>query len=103
MMIIIFSELTGFQAIMLYSNSIFTDIFGSNGAISPREGTFLIASVNFFASFMSIATVRLMGRRSLLLMGHFGVAVCHLFIGLFIIIDYGLGVLLMTCVFMIVY
>ena len=28
--IIVFSELTGFQAIMLYSNIIFTEIFGDN-------------------------------------------------------------------------
>jgi hypothetical protein len=103
LMIIVFSELTGFSAIMLYSNSIFTEIFGKNGAISPREGTFLIAAVNFFASFMSIATVRAFGRRSLLLFGHFGVGLCHLFIGLFIALDYGVGVIATTCIFMVIY
>ena len=103
MMIIIFSELTGFQAIMLYSNNIFYQIFGAKGVISPREGTFLIAAVNFFASFLSIGTVRLTGRRPLLLFGHFGVSLCHLFIGIFIALDYGVGVLVMTCLFMIIY
>ena len=103
MMIIVFSELTGFQAIMLYSNIIFTDIFGDHGAITPRSGTFIIAAVNFVASFMSIYTVRKLGRRDLLLLGHFSVAICHIFIGAFIVLDHGLGVLTMTCIFMIVY
>ena len=103
MMIIIFSELTGFQAIMLYSNDIFTQIFGDNGPISAREGTFLIAAVNFLASFMSICIVKLLGRRPLLLLGHSGVAICHLFIGFFIMNGYGVGVLIMTCIFMIIY
>ena len=34
--IIVFSELTGFQAIMLYSNIIFTEIIGENERINPR-------------------------------------------------------------------
>ena len=102
-MIIIFSELTGFQAIMLYSNLIFTGIFGDDSIISPREGTYLIAAVNFIASFVSIGTVKLAGRRTLLLGGHFTVALCHLLIGIFIIIESCYGVLIMTCVFMFVY
>ena len=102
-MIIIFSELTGFQAIMLYSNLIFTGIFGDNSIISPREGTYLIAAVNFIASFVSIWMVKLAGRRTLLLGGHFMVALCHLLIGIFIILESCYGVLIMTCVFMFVY
>ncbi len=103
-MITIFSELTGFQAIMLYSNTIFSGIFsGSNGTLTARQGTYMIASVNFFASFVSIITVRLAGRRTLLLGGHFIVALCHLMIGLFIILESSTGVICMTCVFMFVY
>lgn len=103
-MIIVFSELTGFQAIMLYSNHIFTAIFGDkNSFITAREGTYLIAGVNFVASFMSIGTVKIAGRRTLLLAGHFAVALCHLMIGLFIILESATGVLCMTCVFMFIY
>lgn len=102
-MIIVFSELTGFQAIMLYSNTIFGEILGDDSVISPREGTYMIAMVNFMASLVSIATVRMAGRRTLLLTGHFTVALCHLMIGLFIILGQGWGVLTMTCVFMFVY
>ena len=88
---------------MLYSNLIFTGIFGHNSIINPREGTYLIATVNFIASFVSIGTVRIAGRRTLLLAGHFGVALCHLLIGLCIILESCYGVLIMTCVFMFIY
>lgn len=104
LMIIVFSELTGFQAIMLYSNIIFSGILGANGSsISPRQGTYIIAAVNFCASFLSIWTVRVAGRRTLLLGGHFLIALCHLLIGLFIIMGQGWGVIMMTCVFMFIY
>lgn len=102
-MIIVFSELTGFQAIMLYSNNIFGNILGGNGVLSPREGTYMIATVNFLSSLVSIGTVRLAGRRTLLLIGHFSVALCHLLIGLFIILGQSWAVLTMTCVFMFAY
>ena len=103
-MIIVFSELTGFQAIMLYSNIIFSGILsGGNATITARQGTYIIAAVNFIASFISIGTVRIAGRRTLLLGGHFLVALCHLLIGLFIILGSGHGVIIMTCLFMFVY
>ena len=89
---------------MLYSNTIFTNIFGkSNSYITAREATYLIAGVNFVASFISIGTVRLAGRRTLLLTGHCVVALCHLMIGISIIMESATGVLIMTCVFMFVY
>jgi hypothetical protein len=103
LMIVVFTELIGFQVIILYSNIIFGEILGDNGVISPRHGTYLIATVNFVASFISIGTVRMAGRRTLLLAGHFFVALCHLSIGFFIIVGYGWGVIGMTCVFMFVY
>lgn len=102
-MIVVFVELTGFQAIMLYSNSIFTQILGSEGGITPRQGTFMIATVNFVASFISVVTVRLLGRRSLLLFGHLAIALCHVFIGAFIVLDVPYGVLFMTCLYMFLY
>ena len=101
--IIVFSELTGFQAIMLYSNIIFTEIILDTATFTPRQGTYLIAAVNFLASFVSIASVRIFGRRPLLLFGHAGVAVCHTLIGLFVILGQGEAVLVTTCIFMFIY
>ena len=101
--IIVFSELTGFQAIMLYSNIIFTEIIGANEKFNPRQGTYLIAAVNFLASFVSIASVKFFGRRPLLLFGHAGVAVCHTLIGIFVILGQGEAVLVTTCIFMFIY
>ena len=63
----------------------------------------MIAAVNFIASFVSIGTVKMAGRRTLLLAGHFSVALCHLLIGLSIIMESCYGVIFMTCVFMFIY
>ena len=88
---------------MLYSNIIFTEIIGENETFNPRQGTYLIAAVNFLASFVSIASVRIFGRRPLLLFGHTGVAICHTLIGIFVIIGQGEAVLVTTCIFMFIY
>ena len=71
--------------------------------MTAREGTYLIAVVNFISSFLSIWTVRMAGRRTLLLAGHFTIALCHLMIGVFIILEWSNAVLCMTCIFMFVY
>ena len=101
--IIVFSELTGFQAIVLYSNMIFSDILGDNSTFTPRQGTYLIVVVNFVASVVSIATVKRFGRRPLLIYGHLGVAICHALIGLFIIMNQGVLLIITMCMFMIIY
>ena len=88
---------------MLYSNIIFTEIIGENKTFNPRQGTYLIAAVNFLASFVSIASVRIFGRRPLLLFGHTGVAICHTLTGIFVIIGQGEAVLVTTCIFMFIY
>ena len=59
--------------------------------------------MNFIASFISIGTVKLAGRRTLLLTGHFFVAICHILIGLFIFLEKDWAVICTTCVFMFVY
>ena len=63
----------------------------------------MIAAVNFFAPFVSIAAVRMFGRRPLLLFGHAGVAVCHALIGIFVMSGKGEAVLVTTCAFMFIY
>ena len=66
--IIVFSELTGFQAITLFSTQIFKQVLGE-GSMDPRTSTILLCGVNFVASFVSILTVRTWGRRTLLIWG----------------------------------
>ena len=59
--------------------------------------------MNFLASFMSVWTINTFGRRTLLLFGHSGMSVAHFAIGLFIIIDFNVGVLAGIAIFLIMY
>ena len=100
--IIIFSELTGFQAITLFSTQIFADVLGED-TLNPRIATIILCSVNFVASFVSILTVRMFGRRTLLIWGQAGSAVCLLLIGFFTILGFNTGVLGMIFLFVFIY
>ena len=100
--VIIFSELTGFQAITLFSTQIFKKVLGE-GVLKPRYSTILLTAVNFVASFVSIMTVRTWGRRTLLMWGLTGCAICHILIGIFTIIHFNIGVLIMIFLFVFIY
>ena len=69
----------------------------------PRIATIILCSVNFVASFASILTVRMFGRRTLLIWGQAGSAVCLLLIGFFTIIGFNYGVLGMIFMFVFIY
>ena len=78
-------ELTAINAILLYSNTIIEGM--PDGSITPREGTYLIGVFNFISSAVSLYSARAFTRRFLFIGGHFGMGLCHLAIGLFILID----------------
>jgi hypothetical protein len=82
--LIIFHELTGTNAIMLYSNQIFKQM-NSDGssALTPREGTCLLGIFSLFAAMLSVATTRKFKRRTLLWLGHLIMALCHTLIAMF--------------------
>ena len=82
---IIFHELTGINVIMIYSNTLLTNILGTDGKITPRLGTIFIGGMSFLSAILSIWTIKWWGRRPLLLVGHTGIAISHLLIGIFII------------------
>ena len=78
-------ELTAINAILLYSNTIIEDM-GSQ-SLTPREGTYLIGIFNFISSCVSLYSGRAFSRRFLFIGGHLTMGLCHLAIGLFILID----------------
>ena len=101
-MIIVFSELTGFQAITLFSTKIFEEVLGEE-SMNPRTSTILLCAVNFIASGVAIKTVDVWGRRTLLIWGQAGSSVCLLLIGFFTIIEFDYGVLAMIFAFVFIY
>jgi len=66
-----FQQLSGINAIMFYAPTILEEFFGSQGAI---YGALALNIVNFFATFITIATVERFGRVILLFSG--GLVMC---------------------------
>ena len=100
---VIFHEVAGINVIMQYSNTILDDILGDDGGFTAREGTYVVGIVNFLAAAASVWTINTFGRRTLLVLGHSGITISHLMIGVCIIIDFNAGVLLGMALFLIIY
>jgi hypothetical protein len=74
-MVMVIHELTGINAILLYSNTIIGDIPGLT--ITPRQGTYLVGIFNFLAALCALWTGKAFSRRALFITGHFAMGVCH--------------------------
>ena len=100
----IFHELTAINIIMSYSNTILENILGDDtSGFTARQGTYVIGLVNFLSSVISMASISLIGRRTLLLYGHTGICLSYLLMGIFTIKEINYGVLAMLCTFLLIY
>ena len=93
-----FQCLTGYYAIIAYSDVLLQDYFGegSNRRINARQGVFLIAGFNLLGSFASIALIAKVGRRPIFLFGQGGIAICLICIAIVSAINK--PVTLLTCI-----
>ena len=100
----IFHELTGINVVMMYSTTILESILGTDSSgFTARQGTYLVGLVSMLSAIMAIWTVGVVGRKNLLLWGHVGIFLAHLLLGVFIIVGFDYGVLVMLCLFLIIY
>jgi hypothetical protein len=97
----IFHELTGINVIMQYSAVILESVLGSQE--KAKVGTYVVAATNLLGSVMSLYTVPRFGKRPLLLLGHTGILLCHLCIGISIILDFDAGILIAIGLYLIIY
>ena len=103
-LLIVFHELTGINAIMLYSNEIFKQMSSAGtSSISPRTGTYLVGLCNFLGQLFAVFIIRRFPRRTLLIPGHLLIALCHLLVGVCAIQGLDTGVLAMILLFLVVY
>lgn len=77
--VIIFHELTGINAISLYSNTMFKKM----GLENPRIGTYFLNGTSLISALVAVLVLNKIGRRTLLVSGHFIMAGCHAMVGLF--------------------
>ena len=103
----LFHELTAINVVLAYSTNILEDIFGkdtdASQGFTAREGTYVIGLTNFCSSALSIITMSFMGRRPLLLFGHAGICITYIIMGFFTYYKVNIGVLVMMCVFLLIY
>ena len=103
--VIVFHELTGENAILLYSTEMFKRMASHQDgyALSPREGTILVGAFYLLAHIPAIYFIKKLNRRVLLIWGHVLIAICHLMIGIFATTTYDSGVIAMVTIFMMIY
>lgn len=77
--LIIFHELTGINAITLYSNEMYKQM----GLANPRVGTLFNGGASCIGAVIAVIILNKVGRRPLLISGHFIMTTCHLLLGLF--------------------
>jgi len=73
------------------------------GFVSPRVGSYIIGCVNFVASFLSIFIVKAFNRKSLLIIGHIAMGVCHLAVAICKIMGIDIGIVVMINLFLVSY
>jgi SP family arabinose:H+ symporter-like MFS transporter len=69
-----FNQLAGINAILYYANDIFS--FGGFSSLSGAKQAVLLGAMNFCATILAMSVIDKLGRKSLLLVGSVGTAVC---------------------------
>uniref|UniRef100_A0A1B6MCU6 Major facilitator superfamily (MFS) profile domain-containing protein n=1 Tax=Graphocephala atropunctata TaxID=36148 RepID=A0A1B6MCU6_9HEMI len=75
-----FQQLSGINAVIFYTTSIFSD---AGASLNPSVQTIIVGVVAVVVTYISTLIVDKMGRRPLLLMSDFFMAVCTFFLGLY--------------------
>ena len=93
-----FQCLTGYYAIIAYSEVLLSDSFGDGSRrITTRQGVFLVQGFNLMGSIASIYFISKMGRRKLFLIGQGMIAVSLVLIAIAKIVDNSVLLLSFIC------
>ena len=95
----IFQCLTGYYAIIAYSEILLRDNFGDGKRkIDTRQGVFLIQGFNLLGSVASIWLIGTFGRRTILVSGQLGIAFSLVSIAIASIVDSPPALLTLICI-----
>ena len=100
---LIFHELTGINVIILYSSAIFQQMSTPDSKFTPKTGTYMVEIINAISALIAIYVIKKIGRRTLLIFGHFTIAVIHALVGYFEIKGMSDSMLAMILLFIFVY
>ena len=68
--------MTGYYAIIAYSEVLLREDFGEGPGLTTRQGVFIIQGFNLLGSFASIYFISVVGRRTIFIIGQAGIALC---------------------------
>ena len=85
LIIMAFHELTAMGPILLYSNTIISNM--GDGDINGRMGTYLVGVFNFIAASCALYSGKAFSRRFLFLGGHFTMFITQSLMGMFVLIN----------------
>mmetsp|Transcript_5238 Transcript_5238/g.6216 ORF Transcript_5238/g.6216 Transcript_5238/m.6216 type:complete len:491 (+) Transcript_5238:21-1493(+) len=96
----LFQQLTGINAVIFYSNDIFTrGKQGYDSEHAAKIGTMLVGVVNWATAMMAIPLLRFFGRKLLLIGGQIGMGVSLLLLAIFAITDSQVMIKVLTLFF----
>jgi len=103
LIIMAFHELTAMGPILLYSNTIISDMGSGDSEINGRLGTYLVGVFNFLAASCALYSGKAFSRRFLFLGGHGSMFVTQTLMGVFVLIDKPIWSLICIFIFLFCY
>ena len=99
-LIMAFQCLTGYYAIIAYSETLLEDDFNAESGrkINTRQGVFLIQGFNLIGSICSIYLISKVGRRTIILIGQGGIAISLVVIAIMFLFDSPVTLLSLICI-----
>ena len=77
-------QFTGINSVLAYTNSMFSNLkFNSQFEMTAANAAYLIGIANFLSSIISVLSAGVFGRKFLLIVGHFAIALCMILLGFF--------------------
>lgn len=96
----LFQQLTGINAVIFYSNDIFTKgQTGYNSEKAAKIGTMLVGVINWGSALIAIPLLTRFGRKTLLIFGQIGMGISLLILGILAIKEVNLGIKVFTLLF----
>ena len=98
-----FHEFTGANFIIFYSNTIFRQMSTPDSKFTPRTGTYMVGIIKCLSALSGMYIIKKVGRRTLVIFGHFTIAIIHALVGYFGIKGMSDEALVMILLFLCVY
>jgi hypothetical protein len=97
-----FQQQTGLDGIMIYSNTIFQDMYDKGAInITGKQGSYMVGCINWAGALLSPIPLIYFGRKTLLFYGQLSMGVSLILTGVFSLLDWSIPVIVMICVFII--